>query len=104
MQWLYIHSKKTNKKKTEEAEERCCRQERRTFNGAVTVDFEVIQRRQNVSRVLVIVVRPGSNGVAADIVVGDTILLNQLSDHTLVFVHLLPWLHRNSPHYIVPEF
>jgi hypothetical protein len=35
--------------------------DRRTFNGAISVDLEVFQRRQSMSRVFVIIVRPRSN-------------------------------------------
>lgn len=74
-----------------------------TFDATITVDLELIQRRDNLGRVCVVVVRPRSNRIAANVSVRNTVLLEQASDSALVFVHIKPRLHRISSIYVVSK-
>ena len=74
-----------------------------TFDSAITVDLEVIQRWKDLRRVGIVIVGPGSNGIAADVSVGHTTLLNRTPHLVLLSVHGEPWLHRNRPVHVMPK-
>ena len=68
------------------------------FHSAITVDLEAIQWWKDIRRVGIVVVGSGSNGIAADVSVGHTTLLNRTPHLVLLSVHGEPWLH------VMPKF
>lgn len=74
-----------------------------TFDGSVTVDLELIQRRQDFGGVSVVVVGPGSNGVAADIGVRNPQLLYRPPNLPLLVIHCQTRLHWIRPVNVMPK-
>lgn len=75
-----------------------------TFDAPISIDVEPIQRWENIGGVRVVVVRPGSNGVAAYVCVRDTCSLDVATNPPLLIVHGKPRLNRISSVHVVTEF
>jgi len=65
---------------------------------------EAVQRRENVSRMGVVVVRPSRDGVATDVGVGHTQAFGQPPHFPLLLVQGQTGFHRLCSVDVVPEF